>query len=42
METEKLWLLSSTILSRAGDFLIDRPTVTIDGKLVLKNGKFTV
>lgn len=39
---QNTWLGGANESSIHWDFVIDRPTVTIDGKPVLKNGKFTV
>ena len=39
---QNTWLGGKNECSIHWDFVIDKPTVTLDGKLVLKNGKFTV
>ena len=39
---QNTWLGGKNESSIHWDFLIDKPTVTIDGKLVLKNGKFMI
>jgi leucyl aminopeptidase (aminopeptidase T) len=39
---QNTWLGGNNECSIHWDFLIEKPTVTIDGKLVLKNGKFHI
>jgi leucyl aminopeptidase (aminopeptidase T) len=39
---QNTWLGGNNECSIHWDFLIEKPTVTIDGKLVLKNGKFLI
>ncbi len=39
---QNTWLGGKNECSVHWDFLVDKPTVTINGKLVLKNGKFVV
>jgi leucyl aminopeptidase (aminopeptidase T) len=39
---QNTWLEGKNECSIHWDFLVEKPTVTADGKLILKNGKFTI